>query len=89
MIVGEHCDSPSHWRSMKTLSKWLEEENVPGIQGIDTRELTKKIREKGTILGRIVYQLPVGDSKISIADPNTRNLVKEVSIKVLHHWKYL
>lgn len=67
---------------MKTLSKWLEEENVPGIQGIDTRELTKKIREKGTILGRIVYQLPVVDSKI--ADPNTRNLVKEVSIKVRH-----
>lgn len=82
LIVGEHCDAPSHWKSMKTLSKWMEEEGIPGMQGVDTRELTKKIREKGTILGRIVYELPVGDFKVTFTDPNTRNLVEEVSIKV-------
>lgn len=82
MIVGELCDTPSHWKNVKTLSKWLEEEGVPGIQGIDTRELTKKIRERGTILGRIVYTLPEDESNVKMTDPNTRNLVEEVSVKV-------
>ncbi|KAJ8918595.1 hypothetical protein NQ315_013100 [Exocentrus adspersus] len=80
LVVGEHCDKPSHWRNSKTLSSWMREENVPGIQGIDTRQLTKKIRETGTMLGRIVYTLPVDIENINIADPNTRNLVAEVSI---------
>lgn len=80
MVVDEHCDEPSHWRNTQTLSKWMEKENVPGIQGIDTRELTKKLRERGTILGKIVYSLPLSDN--NIPDPNQRNLVKEVSVKV-------
>ena len=59
----------------------MKAENIPGIQGIDTRALTKKIREKGTMLGRIVYSLPI-ETNIKIVDPNTRNLVQEVSVKV-------
>lgn len=58
------------------------EEGIPGIFGIDTRQLTKKIREKGTILGRIVYELPILEEVINFLDPNTRNLVEEVSVKV-------
>ncbi|XP_060528701.1 CAD protein [Cylas formicarius] len=80
LIVGEHCDNPSHWRNVKTLSKWMNEQNVPGIQGIDTRQLTKKIRESGTMLGRIIYSLPI-PKELKIADPNLRNLVAEVSTK--------
>lgn len=67
---------------MQTLSQWMEHEKIPGIQGIDTRMLTKKIREKGTILGRIEYELPLGIDDIKISDPNARNLVEEVSVKV-------
>ncbi|KAG5900494.1 hypothetical protein JTB14_010905 [Gonioctena quinquepunctata] len=81
LVVGEHCDFPSHWRSTKTLSTWMKQENIPGIQGIDTRQLTKKIREKGTMLGKIVYTLPLPEAEIEIEDPNNRNLVAEVSIK--------
>lgn len=82
LVVGEYCDYPSHWQSAKTLSQWLIEENIPGISGIDTRELTKIIREKGTILGKIVYgskpeNIPVN----GYHDPNTQNLVQEVSVK--------
>ncbi|KAK4875623.1 hypothetical protein RN001_012045 [Aquatica leii] len=80
LVVGEYCDYPSHWRSEKTLSQWMKEENIPGLQGIDTRELTKKIRERGTMLGRIVYDLPINHN-IKILDPNKRNLVEEVSLK--------
>ncbi|XP_017768305.1 PREDICTED: CAD protein [Nicrophorus vespilloides] len=80
LVVGEYCDSPSHWRQVQTLNKWMQSENIPGIQGIDTRALTKKIREKGSVLGRIVYSLPTPDGKTNLKDPNERNLVEEVSV---------
>ena len=68
---------------ISTLSTWLTKNNVPGVYGIDTRELTKKIREKGTVLGKLIngtVPSPVTDLKFT--DPNKRNLVAEVSIKV-------
>lgn len=52
LIVDELCETPSHWKLKKTLSKWMIENNVPGISGVDTRALTKMIRENGTILGK-------------------------------------
>lgn len=52
LIVDELCETPSHWKLKKTLSEWMIEHNVPGISGVDTRSLTKKIRENGTILGK-------------------------------------
>lgn len=58
-------------------------EGIPGIQGIDTRQLTKIIREKGTMLGKIF----VGDdvpTEVAVWDnPNHRNLVQQVSIQVI------
>lgn len=63
----------------------MKEQNVPGICEIDTRALTKVIREKGTILGRIIFGQP---SSITlpiippIEDPNKRNLVAEVSLVI-------
>ncbi|XP_031835973.1 carbamoyl-phosphate synthetase 2, aspartate transcarbamylase, and dihydroorotase rudimentary [Nomia melanderi] len=82
LVVGEICETPSHWRQTKTLSQWMKEQNVPGIYEIDTRALTKVIREKGTILGRIVFDPPSTNPATPlnppIADPNKRNLVAEV-----------
>jgi carbamoyl-phosphate synthase small subunit len=54
--------------------------NVPGIYGVDTRALTKKIRTVGAMLGKVVHKNDRADS-IPIDDPNTRNLVAEVSRK--------
>ncbi len=48
MIVREYNDLPSNFRYTKTLSEYLEESNIPGIAGIDTRKLTRSIREKGS-----------------------------------------
>lgn len=81
-MVGEICETPSHWRQTKTLSEWMKEQNIPGIYEIDTRALTKIIREKGSILGRIVFDQPIINSiplDPPITDPNKRNLVAEVS----------
>ncbi|XP_008545461.2 CAD protein [Microplitis demolitor] len=83
LIVGEICDTPSHWRQTKTLSQWMVEQKIPGICEIDTRALTKVIREKGSILGKIIHgQPPATVTEIPlIPNPNDRNLVAEVSRK--------
>ena len=53
LVVGEMCEFPSHWSMTQTLGDWLKKQGIPGIEGIDTRELTKKLRSKGkvTMLG--------------------------------------
>lgn len=77
LVVSGICDDYSHWNARKSLPEWMAECNVPGIYGIDTRQLTKKLREKGTMLGKIVY----ARDNVPFQDPNTRNLAAEVSIK--------
>jgi carbamoyl-phosphate synthase small subunit len=77
LIVSENCDDHSHWNGKKSLSQWLQEHNVPGIYGIDTRGLTKRLREHGVMLGKIVYD---DAEELGFDDPNERNLVAEVSI---------
>lgn len=60
MVVREYNDLPSNFRYTKTLSEYLEENDIPGIEGIDTRKLTRSIREKGS-------------RKVIITDINTSN----------------
>lgn len=77
LIITDYSEAYSHWNAKKSLSEWMVEHNIPGIYGVDTRELTKKLREKGTMLGKIVFD----KENINFEDPNKRNLVAEVSIK--------
>ena len=55
LIVSDYCEKYSHWNACESLADWLKREKVPGITGIDTRELTKKLREHGVMMGRIVF----------------------------------
>ena len=77
MIVSEYSAVHNHWQADSSLSQWLVENDIPGLQGIDTRALTKKLREKGSMLGKIEF----GDDDLAFEDPNTLNLVAEVSIR--------
>jgi len=87
LVVHELCERPHHWASTKTLGEWLKNEGVPGIYGIDTRMLTKKLRVRGVMLGTLqVYEEEADIEGLlkeveSIPDPNSRNLVKEVSTR--------
>ena len=78
LIVSEYSENFSHWDARKSLSTWLKDNNIPAITGIDTRELTKKIRETGTMLGQIV---PVDQEIGEFYDPDLDNLVDQVSPK--------
>jgi carbamoyl-phosphate synthase small subunit len=53
LVVSEACAAPSHYASVRSLSAWLESQGVPGIEGIDTRALTMRLRERGVMRGHI------------------------------------
>ena len=49
LVIRDLCDMPSNAKCVKTLDQWMQEQKTPGIWGIDTRQITKKIRKNGTI----------------------------------------
>jgi carbamoyl-phosphate synthase small subunit len=77
LIISNYSEKYSHWNAKRSLDQWLKDNEIPGMYGVDTRELTKKLREKGTMLGKMVRH----NEKVKLEDPNKRNLVAEVSIK--------
>lgn len=54
LLIHDLSDVASHWSCTKTLAQWLYEEKIPGIHGIDTRELTKKLRIHGVMMGALI-----------------------------------
>ena len=55
LIVSDYSYEYSHWNAVESLGDWLKREQVPGITGVDTRELTKVLREHGVMMGKIVF----------------------------------
>ncbi|UPX19106.1 Carbamoyl-phosphate synthase [Ascochyta rabiei] len=109
LVVATYAEEEfSHYMASSSLGAWLKEQGVPAITGVDTRALTKRIREEGSMLARLRQRTgPVSSStaltngavdtsalaggevedwsssfeQIEWVDPNTKNLVAEVSIK--------
>jgi carbamoyl-phosphate synthase small subunit len=75
LIVSDYSFEYSHWNATESLDEWLKRNKIPGVFGIDTRALTKRIREKGAMLGKLE---PDG-TETDFYDPNKVNLVSEVS----------
>lgn len=67
IIVSDYTEQYSHWNACESLGDWLKREKVPGVTGIDTRQLTKVLREHGVMMGRIVFQ----DSTESLETPES------------------
>jgi carbamoyl-phosphate synthase small subunit len=76
LIISDYSVEYSHWNADKSLGEWLKHEDVPGLFDIDTRALTKILREKGSMLGKIEFE----DEPVDFFDPNNENLVARVSI---------
>ena len=55
IIVSDYSENYSHWNAVESLGDWLKREQIPGITGIDTRALTKALREHGVMMGRIEF----------------------------------
>ena len=79
IIVSDYSREFSHWNGVETLADWLKREQVPGITGIDTRQLTKVLREHGVMMGKILYA--VTPAELTEADYAGVNFVDQVSCR--------
>ncbi len=79
LVVTNYSWRYSHWNASTGLADWLKEYHVPALEGIDTRRLTKRLREKGSMLGKILVTdehlqfHPAGERKPAPSDRTNRN----------------
>ena len=84
LIVADYSDTYSHWNAKESLASWLKREKTPALTGIDTRRLTKVLREHGVMMGRIILseELRVKSEEFATAqDYGSVNWVEKVSCK--------
>ena len=84
IIVSDYSEQYSHWNANESLAEWLKREQVPGITGIDTRELTKVLREHGVMMGQIIFD--DDPTNIPQAQYEGVNFVDRVSCKEIIHY---
>jgi len=77
LVISDYSVAFSHWNAMMSLGDWLKKQQVPGIFDVDTRALTKILREKGSMLGKIEFE----NDTVDFFDPNKTNLVAMASSK--------
>ena len=76
LIISEESESYSHYDAVESLSSWLKKFKVPGLSGIDTRRLTKILRERGTMLGKI----EIAGDNIEFYNPDVDDLISLVTV---------
>ena len=84
LVVADYSETYSHWNAKESLSAWLKREKIPAITGIDTRRLTKVLRESGVMMGRVEIEGAAGDHGSVPMIPETYgsvNWVEKVSCK--------
>lgn len=89
-VIEELCDIPSNWRSTQSLDGYLKEWNIPGIQGIDTRALTKHLRTRGAMRAVITSAVLNTDEAVKLAASSPTmegsDFVKEVTTPKPYVW---
>jgi carbamoyl-phosphate synthase small subunit len=75
LVIADYSENYSHWDAVESLSDWLRRERVPGISGIDTRALTRMIREEGVMPGRIIVEGGSASSPSDEGDAQGSNLL--------------
>ncbi len=84
LVVSEYSPFHHHWSAARDLSSLLKEQGVAGIEGVDTRALTKKLRQRGTMAGRIGYDASAAHGEEMVSP---RHLVAEVSTKAIREYR--
>ena len=84
IVVSDYSEKFSHWNAKESLADWLKREEVPGICGIDTRQLTKVLREHGVMMGKIIFDDE--PTNIPEAEYEGVNYVAKVSCKEVTHY---
>ena len=82
LVVADYSEQYSHWNAKESLSAWLKREKIPAITGIDTRRLTKVLREHGVMMGRIIIEgAAMVSQQTEQEDYGSVNWVEQVSCK--------
>lgn len=84
IVVADVAERFSHHAAVESLASWCKRYNVPGITGVDTRAITRLLRDQGTTLGRLAVESDAGDASPADSeywDPSLENLVDQVSTK--------
>lgn len=79
LIVSDYSEHYCHWNAVESLADWLKREHVPGVTGIDTRQLTKVLREHGVMMGRLLFE--GSENKLEEEDYGAVNWVERVSCR--------
>jgi len=88
-VVREDCDIPSHWQSETTLHEYLAQHSIPGISGVDTRALTRRLRSVGVTMGTITSDESPQDSLARLHEMpryDSVDFVPEVSTQSPYDW---
>ncbi|NSW89385.1 MAG: carbamoyl phosphate synthase small subunit [Firmicutes bacterium] len=80
-IVREACRKPSNWMSGGTLEEYLRKNNIAAVEGVDTRTLTKKIRDRGTMVGLLTPDIPTEEDIFQLRNYSFRHPVEQVTTK--------
>ena len=75
LIVTDYSEEYSHWNAAETLDAWMKREGVPGITGVDTRAITKAIRDNGVMGGKII----IGEAETSTLIPQPYDTIDQVA----------
>ncbi|MBQ8673693.1 MAG: glutamine-hydrolyzing carbamoyl-phosphate synthase small subunit [Bacteroides sp.] len=81
IIVSDYSEAYSHWNARESLADWLKREQIPAITGVDTRELTKLLREHGVMMGKVVFGGEEEQSVVTEEGYGSINYVERVSCK--------
>ena len=84
LVVADYSETYSHWNAKESLASWLKREKIPAITGVDTRRLTKVLREHGVMMGRISLSpnpSPSREGSGDTQDYGSVNWVEQVSCK--------
>lgn len=76
IVVADYSSEWNHWQSRQSLGEWLCDQGIPGITGVDTRAITQKLREGGSMLAKIIWK-----KDVPFYDPNAEQVLPEVSVK--------
>jgi carbamoyl-phosphate synthase small subunit len=87
LIVADYSEQFSHWNAKESLGSWLKREGIPAISGIDTRRLTKLLREHGVMRGQIIIEHSTLNIEHCSEDYGSINWVEKVSCKEVITYK--
>jgi carbamoyl-phosphate synthase small subunit len=89
-VVREYCPRPSHWQSTRTLHEFLLAYGIPGISGVDTRALTRRLRSSGVMMGILSSEMTIEEASAelkSLPRYDSVNFVHQVSTEKIYEWQ--